>query len=80
MNLFCKHEYSVVMTWDCCMKMDDGSKYPCPIDFFVCKKCGKRELSREPDYYYNKSVLRRAYLWKDGKLTTEEVKELVEIN
>lgn len=78
MSWFCKHEYKVVMTWDCKVTGGGHDDYACPIDFLVCEKCGKRELSREPDHYYNKSVLRRARLWEDGKLSLEEVKELVE--
>ena len=73
MKLFCKHDYEIVKIWDCVFKYDDNCKVPTPIDFLVCKKCGKRKLLRDVDWKYNDSVLRRAALWEKGEISLEEL-------
>ena len=72
MSWFCKHDYEIVGTWNCRFKFEDDCIMSVPMDFLVCKKCGKRKLLKDKDCYYNNSVLRRALLWEKGQLSTEE--------
>ena len=75
-QLFCKHNYVLYDTIDCTFKFEDGTIKRVPIRMFVCSKCGKRFVTQDENWYYNKDILKLVNLWERGLFNWEKLGEI----
>ena len=68
-QLFCKHLYEYKGVVECTYRerMEDDKQIKL-VQFYECKKCGKRIIIKDRDYYFNDSILKQFDLWKKYQL------------